>query len=354
MPHLNLAHLSQASSKIAWERFEILESTILGYIALSSQLDTARMSAAAQITLSARNLKRSFGRREVIHEINLELKRGEVLGLLGHNGAGKSTTLQMLGGVISPHAGSIEICGHDLVRQPKLAKGYIGFLAETPPLYRDLSVDAQLSFAARLHSVPAPALAEALALVKQRCGLEGMGNKIIATLSKGYQQRVGLAQAIIHQPEVIILDEPTVGLDPSQIRDTRALIRELGDAHSVILSTHLLSEVENTCDRVEIMHQGRLIYGDSSARMQQYGQQHGFIVTLLTPPALAELQALAGVQKAEQLNEHQFRILHAPHSNPGAALLALAAQRGWQAQQLSPLTTRMEDAFVHITQDQVP
>ena len=310
------------------------------------------MSAAAQITLSARDLKRSFGRREIIRGICLELRRGEVLGLLGHNGAGKSTTLQMLGGVISPHAGHIEICGHDLARQPKLAKACIGFLSEIPPLYRDLSVDRQLAFAARLHGMSDTTLAAALTLAKQRCALHGMGGKIIATLSKGYQQRVGLAQAIIHRPEVIILDEPTVGLDPAQIRDTRALIRELGDAHSVILSTHLLSEVENICDRVEIMHQGSLIYGDSSAHMQQYGQQHGFIVTLLAPPALSTLQALAGVQQVEQLNPQQFRILHAPGSNPAAALLALAAQNNWQAEQLAPLPTRLEDAFVHITQDQ--
>jgi ABC-2 type transport system ATP-binding protein len=179
-----------------------------------------------------------------------------------------------------------------------------------------------------------------------------MGRKIIGTLSKGYQQRVGIAQAIIHQPEVIILDEPTVGLDPSQIRDIRALIRELGDAHSVILSTHLLSEVESICDRVEIMHHGRLIYGDSSVRMQQYGHQPGFIVTLLAPPDISELQALAGVQQVEQLSVNQFRILHSTDSNPGAALLALAARHGWQAQQLVPLQTRLEDVFVQITQDE--
>ncbi len=229
------------------------------------------MSVAAPVTLSASNLVRRFGKRSVVNDVSLELRRGEVLGLLGHNGAGKSTTLQMLTGVLLPHAGSIEICGFGLAREPDRAKACIGYLPETPPLYRDMHVDDYLVFAARLHRMSVAQATEALDRVKHRCGLQQVGRKVIGTLSKGYQQRVGIAQAIIHNPEVIVLDEPTVGLDPSQIRDIRALIRELGDAHSVILSTHLLGEVETVCDRVEIMHHGRLIYGDSSARMMQYG-----------------------------------------------------------------------------------
>ncbi len=308
------------------------------------------MSVTAAITLSARNLTRRFGQREVIHGISLDLRRGEVLGLLGHNGAGKSTTLQMLTGALLPHSGQIEICGFDLVRQPKEAKARIGFLPETPPLYREMSVDDYLTFAARLRRVPRAQIAPALTETKHRCGLQDSGRKIIGTLSKGYQQRVGIAQALIHQPEVIILDEPTVGLDPSQVRDIRALIRELGDAHSVILSTHVLGEVESICDRVEIMHHGYLIYGDSSAKMQQYGHQPGFIVTLRSPPNLAELQAIAGVQQVEQLSATQFRVLHTAESNSGALLLALAAQQGWQAQQLTPLQAKLEDVFVQLTQ----
>ena len=310
------------------------------------------MSVTAPITLSARNLIRRFGQREVIHGVSLELRHGEVLGLLGHNGAGKSTTLQMLTGTLLPHSGEIEIGGFDLTRQSQKAKAQIGFLPETPPLYREMSVNDFLIFAAKLHRIPRAQIADALTETKRRCGLQDNGKKIIGTLSKGYQQRVGIAQAIIHQPEVIILDEPTVGLDPSQIRDIRALIRELGNIHSVILSTHLLGEVESICDRVEIMHHGRLIYGDSSTKMQQYGSQSGFIVTLLAPPALSELQVIADVQQVDPLSATQFRILHAANTNPSAALLALAAQYGWQAEQLVPLQTRLEDVFMQITQDE--
>ena len=325
---------------------------ILGYIRPSIQTAPALMSVTAPITLSARNLIRRFGQREVIHGVSLELRHGEVLGLLGHNGAGKSTTLQMLTGTLLPHSGEIEICGFDLTRQSQKAKAQIGFLPETPPLYREMSVNDFLIFAAKLHRIPRAQIADALTETKRRCGLQDNGKKIIGTLSKGYQQRVGIAQAIIHQPEVIILDEPTVGLDPSQIRDIRALIRELGNMHSVILSTHLLGEVESICDRVEIMHHGRLIYGDSSTRMQQYGSQSGFIVTLLAPPTLSELQAIAGIQQVDPLSTTQFRILHAANTNPSAALLALAAQHGWQAEQLVPLQTRLEDVFMQITQDE--
>ncbi|TAJ77891.1 MAG: ABC transporter ATP-binding protein [Gallionellaceae bacterium] len=304
----------------------------------------------APITLSARNLSRRYGQRDTIQNVSLELKRGEVLGLLGHNGAGKSTTLQMLAGVLAPHSGEIEICGIDLLRQPGRAKARLGYLPETPPLYREMRVDDYLIFAAQLHRVPKSRLPDALDETRQRCGLQESGKKIIGTLSKGYQQRVGIAQAIIHRPQLIVLDEPTVGLDPAQIRDIRTLIRELGDAYSVILSTHLLSEVENICDRVEIMQKGRLIYGDSSARMQQYGHQPGFIVTLLAPPELGALEDIAGVEQVEALSATRFRILHAIDANTSAVLLAFAAERGWQAQQLTPLKGSLEDVYARITE----
>lgn len=286
--------------------------------------------------------------------MSLELRRGEVLGLLGHNGAGKSTTLQMLTGCLLPNGTdaercSIAICGISLLRRPVLAKAHLGYLPETPPLYRELSVNAYLSFAARLRGIKPAEVAAALAQTKQRCGLEAVGNKIIGTLSKGYQQRVGIAQAIIHGPDVIVLDEPTVGLDPAQIREVRALIRELGDAHSVILSTHLLSEVESVCDRVEIMQHGRLIYGDTSEHMQQHGSVPGFIVVLRNPPALEVLQGLDGISRVEQLSATQFRVLHTPDRSPKAALLTLAEQQGWQLEQLTPLQATLEDVFVQIT-----
>ena len=296
--------------------------------------------------------------------MSLELKRGEVLGLLGHNGAGKTTTLQMLTGCLLPDSSgkkgsaeknecSIEICGIDLLRKPVLAKAQLGYLPEAPPLYRELSVNDYLTFAARLRGMKSAALAEALAQTRQRCGLEAVGKKIIGTLSKGYQQRVGIAQAIIHSPAVIVLDEPTVGLDPTQIRGIRSLIRELGDTHSVILSTHLLSEVESVCNRVEIMQHGKLIYGDTSAHMQQHGSVSGFIIGLRNPPPLNVLEGIVGISHVEQLSTTQFRVLHTPGSDPKGALLTLAEQQGWKLEQLTPLQATLEEVFVNITSNEI-
>ena len=307
-----------------------------------------------EITLSARNLTRRFSNHLVVDNVSLELKRGEVLGLLGHNGAGKTTTLQMLTGCLLPNNAekkecSIEICGISLLHKPTLAKANLGYLPETPPLYRELSVNDYLTFAARLRGMPSAAVAEALVQTRQLCGLETVGKKIIGTLSKGYQQRVGIAQAIIHRPAVIVLDEPTVGLDPTQIRGIRSLIRELGDTHSVILSTHLLSEVESVCDRVEIMQHGKLIYGDTSVHMKQLGSVSGFIIGLRNPPPLSVLEGIVGVSHVEPLSTTQFRVLHAPGSDPKSELITLAAQQGWQLEQLTPLQATLEEVFVNIT-----
>lgn len=240
------------------------------------------LDETAALTLSAQNLTRHYGEVVAVHQFDLQLRRGEVLGLLGPNGAGKSTTLRMLTGNLAPSSGSVEICGIDLLDKPQEAKAHVGFLPEIPPLYFDMTVNEYLLLAARLHRVPKEALKAALENVKQRCGLEQHSNNLIGTLSKGYQQRVGIAQAIIHNPDVIILDEPTVGLDPNQMREIRQLIRELGTTSSVILSTHILPEVENVCDRVQIMHQGSIVFDQPMIDLRQQNTSLESVFTQLT------------------------------------------------------------------------
>lgn len=238
--------------------------------------------ATAALTLSAQNLSRNYGTHTAVHKVNFQLKKGEVLGLLGPNGAGKTTTMRMLTGNLAPSSGSIEICGIDLLDKPQEAKAHLGFLPEIPPLYQEMTVDEYLLLVARLHRVAKLAIPQALSHVKHRCGLEGRGKQVIRILSKGFQQRIGIAQAIIHDPDVIILDEPTVGLDPNQIREIRKLIRELGASSSVIISTHILSEVESVCDRVQIMHNGSTVLDDTLIGLQQQGTCLETIFTQLT------------------------------------------------------------------------
>lgn len=225
----------------------------------------------ASPTLSVSGLCRYFGTRAAARDINLELRRGEVLGFLGPNGAGKTTIMRMLTGNLAPSAGVIKICGIDLLDDPRKAKARIGYLPEIPPIYRELTVSEYLRLAARLHRVEKVKIDAALDEVVQRCGLSNVRTRLIGLLSKGYQQRVGIAQAIIHDPDVIIFDEPTVGLDPNQMRDIRTLIRELGAKRSIILSTHILPEVEAVCDSVQILHEGRTVFTESISGLKQKG-----------------------------------------------------------------------------------
>jgi len=241
--------------------------------------------------IEVNSLRRSFGRRVVVHDVSLKLNCGDILGFLGPNGAGKSTTMRMLTGNLAPSRGSIRICGADLLSNPLEAKRHIGYLPEIPPLYKELTVDEYLKFAARLHGLAGAAIKNALDEAKQRCELGGTGKRLIGVLSKGYQQRVAIAQAIIHQPQLIILDEPTVGLDPNQIQKMRRLICELGKTHAVILSSHILSEVESVCSRIQIMHQGRLVLDDRLDNLKQRNVNLENIFMQLTAeniPALEE------------------------------------------------------------------
>jgi ABC-2 type transport system ATP-binding protein len=309
----------------------------------------AQSTATPAVTLSAHGLSRRFGVHTAVDSIDLELRRGEVLGFLGPNGAGKTTSMQMLTGNLAPTTGSVSVCGIDLLEAPVEAKAHIGYLPETPPLYRELKVVEYLDLVARLHRVPSARRRAAVDKAQARCGLSDVSRKLIGTLSKGYQQRVGIAQAIVHEPDVIILDEPTVGLDPNQIRDIRALIRELGGTHSIILSTHILPEVEAICDRVQIMHHGRLVYSDTIAALKQFHSGRVLLVGLNQPPAMDELAAIPGVTRAESAGENLFRVHIAAGTDPTDRIVALAAEHHWGLHQIAPAQTNLEDVFVNLT-----
>jgi len=305
------------------------------------------------VTVEVSALGRNYGNNAAVRDVSFSLRQGEVLGFLGPNGAGKSTTMKMLTGNLAPTFGSVKICGIDILEQPKEAKALIGYLPETPPLYKELTVDEMLALSARLHGVARGSVKKALQTAKERCGLTEMSGRLIDNLSKGYQQRVGIAQAIIHNPMVVILDEPTVGLDPIQIRDIRALIKELGGEHSVILSTHILPEVEMICDHVQIIHKGQLVFNGSIDVLKQ--QRHGnrLLLGLRNPPAREELLKLDDIIDVETAGEHLLRVRHADGAAPAEAIVQAAVNNNWGLYQINPDQTTLEEVFVQLTYQEV-
>ncbi|MCX4188766.1 ABC transporter ATP-binding protein [Methylophaga sp. OBS3] len=300
------------------------------------------------LLLSAVSLQRAFSHHTVVNNLSFDVYRGEVLGFLGPNGAGKSTTMKMLTGNLAPDSGSILINGIDLLSAPQAAKRYIGYLPENPPLYRELTVNEYLGFCGRLHGLSGKSLQTAIDEVLNRCGLTHMRHRLIGQLSKGYQQRAGIAQAIIHQPEVVILDEPTSGLDPIQIQQIRQLIRDIANQHSVILSTHILPEVEMLCDRVQIMHQGQLVFSDSLQGLKSQRQHRVLKVAFRQAPSQSELLAIDGVTDIEVIDNQQFRLFFAIDTDPTDQLVSLAVSNNWQLTQLTPEQDTLEQLFTQL------
>jgi ABC-2 type transport system ATP-binding protein len=301
-----------------------------------------------KILISVERLYRYYGHVCAAQDINFELAQGEVLGFLGPNGAGKSSTMRMLTGNLAPSAGRVLINGIDLLENPKAAKAQIGYLPENPPVYRDLTVDEYLGYCARLRRVAAAQRKRAIDFAKQRCGLTEVGRRLIGNLSKGFQQRVGIAQAILHSPAVVILDEPTVGLDPIQIRDIRALIRELGEAHGVILSTHILPEVQATCNRVQIIHRGRLVFSESVRNLEQRLTGNTLRLETAADIDTGVLQAIPAVTGVESLGPNHARLTF-DGENPAETVAKTVIDQGWGLRELTLDRRTLEQIFVELT-----
>ncbi len=298
-----------------------------------------------EILIEARQLSRRYGPTLAVSDLNLTLRKGEIIGLLGPNGAGKSTTLKMLAGCLAPSAGDIRIKGISLREEPKLAKTHLGYLPEQPPVYPELSVDEYLDYCAGLHGMTRAARAAAVAQSKNACGLNEAARRNIGNLSKGFQQRVGLAQAIIHRPPVIILDEPTVGLDPNQIREIRALIVELGQSHSVILSSHILPEIQAVCQRVMIISRGRRVYNEPVADAAAFDS----VTVRLRRGSKALLASVPGAGTVTEIGEGRYRVAVIPGTDPREAIAEAAARRDWGLIELRAEQKTLEEIFVELT-----
>lgn len=303
------------------------------------------------ILIEAEHLSRYYGQHCAVNDVSFTLAKGEVLGFLGSNGAGKTTTMQMLCGNLAPSAGQIKINGFDLLDQPKAAKLSLGYLPDTPPLYKELTVQEFLLYCARLHGVAKNSIINAINRAKERCGLNDVSDRLIANLSKGFQQRVGIAQAILHNPEVIVLDEPTVGLDPIQIREIRALIRELGQDHGVILSTHILTEVQESCTHVQIIDQGQLILNETIAGLNRQMDSGTLQIATRLTVDTDTLLSIPGVSAIESISANRIKIHHSVTANPAEQIAERIIAAGWGLQELTPVKRSMEDIFISLTKE---
>ncbi len=309
------------------------------------------MANSNAVLIEASGLTRRYGPNIAVDNLSLTLRRGEILGLLGPNGAGKSTTMKMLTGNLAPTSGTVKINGVDLAARPKAAKQFLGYLPEQPPLHPECTVDEYLNFAASLHGVSgAKNRRAAVQRAKQSCGLTEMSTRLIGNLSKGFQQRVGLAQAIIHRPPVIVLDEPTVGLDPIQIREIRSLIKSLALEHSVILSSHILPEIMAVCTRVMIVNQGRVVFNESMQAMTEEAVPCVHLL-LKNPP---QTLSVAGATALRVLGNGRFEIEAAPGSDLREAIAAQAVQNGWGLLELKTQVRSLEEIFVSLTSGEAP
>ncbi len=292
--------------------------------------------------LSVDQITRRFGAAVTLRGLSFELERGEVLGLLGPNGAGKTTALRILAGTLAASSGRVSLNGHDLQRAPRRARARLGYLPEQAPLYPEMRVDEYLMFVARLRHVAKAGLANALMRVKQQCGLSDVGRQLLGQLSKGYRQRVGIAQALIHQPDLVILDEPADGLDPVQIREMRGLIRGIAGTAGVILSSHALSEVQASCSRAIILHRGQPLH--EADLMPRAEAERELLVRLRPPPVLASIQALAAVEQALSRGGDAVQIrLRAGASADGLAIALI--EHGYGLLELRPSHSDLEQVF---------
>ncbi len=299
--------------------------------------------------ISVRQLSRYYGELCAVNKVNFEIKRGQILGFLGPNGAGKSTIMQMLAGTLAPTEGEITIAGYDLIDFPLKAKAAIGYLPEQPPLYRDMLVNEFLTFCAHLHHIPRNQVKKAINYVIEQCNLAQVKNRLIRNLSKGYQQRIGIAQAIIHNPAVVILDEPTIGLDPIQVREIRNLIQMLGQEHSVILSTHILPEVQTVCNHVQIINHGQLILNDTVEGLLAHMHTTRLKVGFRHPPAIEKLQQLQSVSNVSPLETNYFLIEQSFEHSLAELIVEQSVIHGWGLFELTPERQTLEQIFVDLT-----
>lgn len=302
--------------------------------------------------IEVKNLTRYYGTRRAINNISFQIEKGEVVGFLGPNGAGKSTTMNIISCILPASSGSAKINGFDTFEQSLEIRKIIGYLPETPPLYSDMIVSDYLNFAAGIRGVDTKRISSSVDRVIEKCSLKDVGHRIIGRLSKGYQQRVGLAQAMVHDPEILILDEPTIGLDPIQIIEIRKLIQELTTEHTIILSSHILPEITQICKRVIIINDGEIAAVDSLgglAASLRKSDRLSLTVRNSENNVVEKLNGLDQVISATNDEGNQYLIECALRSNLQDEIAKLALENNWGIVELKPVSMTLEDIFLKLT-----
>jgi ABC-2 type transport system ATP-binding protein len=310
--------------------------------------------------IKVENLTKRYAGQTAIKDLNFEVGKGEIMGFLGPNGAGKTTTMRILASFMPATSGRATIAGFDVFEQSLQARAHLGYMPENVPLYSDMRVNEYLDYRAALKGVPHRRVPERVGDVKELCGLREVEKKLIGALSKGYRQRVGLADALLHEPDLLILDEPTIGLDPNQIRQVRELIKNLGKQHTILLSTHILPEVEMTCSRVIIIHKGRIEACDTPENLLGQIRQAGGVVVearVGTDDGAEELRKISGVREVTTDTEGDWKLFSLRVESGldvREEIFQLATARHWTVRELSLRRATLEDVFVEITHsDQV-
>lgn len=299
--------------------------------------------------VSVRNLSHRYSVQWAVRDVSFDINGNGVMGLLGSNGAGKSTTMNIICGVLNQSEGDVFINGVNLRENPVEAKRYIGFLPQKPPLYTDLTVEEYLIHCAHLRSMPSSEIKRAVETALGKCSITHFRNRLIKNLSGGYQQRVGIAQAIVHNPRFVILDEPTNGLDPNQIVDIRNLIKEISQEHSVLLSTHILSEVQAICEDINMIENGKLVFSGSMDDFDNYITPLSFVIDLGNSPSTQVLSEVADVSSIEKIGDTSYRIFFKEDHNVTEQYVAQSVLNKWDLRELQVERSSLDEVFAQLS-----
>ena len=299
--------------------------------------------------VEVKHLSHKYSVDWAIRDINFEIKENGVFGLLGSNGAGKSTTMNIICNVLTQTEGDVFINGINLREHPIEAKKFIGFLPQKAPLHTEMTVDEYLYHCADIRLMPKKEIPKAIERAKEKCGITHFSKRQIRNLSGGYQQRVGIAQAIIHNPELVVFDEPTNGLDPNQIVEIRHLIREIAAERTVILSTHILTEVQATCDYIRMIDQGSMVFSGTVEEFDNYIQPNTLVISLGAVPLVADIQTLPGVVRVDELGGPRFRIQFSDAREAMNSIVEASYTRGWQLTELQQEKSSLDTIFAELS-----